>query len=294
MAAAPAPMADLTSMWDVLPGMVLRVGDSGDAIDANARFAAFFGFGSDPVTGQRWQGLFAEASRLALCTALTEHQDFRLQLEWRGADAASGWIECAARWVAEEDCFVCLLHDVTDATEARTSAHSQLGLLRLLADNVPVLIAYYRAVDMRCQFANKAYARAFGRDEHSIVGVTFADVVGEETARQISHEVDTVLQGLPVNYERTMKSADGRTRWIEVHLLPHLGLSRETLGAYVLISDITKHREAEHALRESEERLAKFMQATAEGIVFHKGGVIVDANPPVCELIGYSLEELFG
>ncbi len=68
----------------------------------------------------------------------------------------------------------------------------------------------------------------------------------------------------------------------------------ETVGAYVLISDITKHRQAELALRESEERLAKFMQATAEGIVFHKDGFITDANPPVCALMGYSLEELLG
>ena len=47
-------------------------------------------------------------------------------------------------------------------------------------------------------------------------------------------------------------------------------------------------------MRESEERLAKFMQASAEGIVFHKGGVITDANPPLCALIGYTLDELVG
>ena len=44
-------------------------------------------------------------------------------------------------------------------------------------------------------------------------------------------------------------------------------------------------------MRESEERLAKFMQASAEGIVFHKDGVVTDANPPACDLIGYTLDE---
>jgi PAS domain S-box-containing protein len=81
---------------------------------------------------------------------------------------------------------------------------------------------------------------------------------------------------------------------MEVHLLPHLDTDRASVGAYVLITDITKHRQAELALRESEERLAKFMQATAEGIVFHKDGFIVDANPPVCALMGYRLDELVG
>jgi hypothetical protein len=33
-----------------------------------------------------------------------------------------------------------------------------------------VLIAYYRASDLQCQFANKAYAQRFGFDERSIIG----------------------------------------------------------------------------------------------------------------------------
>jgi diguanylate cyclase (GGDEF)-like protein/PAS domain S-box-containing protein len=48
------------------------------------------------------------------------------------------------------------------------------------------------------------------------------------------------------------------------------------------------------ALRESEERLAKFMDASLEGIVFHRDGRIIDANPPALELLGYRLDEVLG
>ncbi|MEP7058063.1 MAG: EAL domain-containing protein [Caldimonas sp.] len=171
----------------------------------------------------------------------------------------------------------------------------QAGLFRLLADNVPVLIAYYGVDDLKCRFANKAYARNFGRDEHSIVGLTFAEVIGADAAKRIEPQVQKVTtERVAAMYERTLTAADGGTRWIEVHLLPHLNPDGESVGVFVLISDITKHRLAERALRESEERLAKFMQATAEGIVFHKDGVIVDANPPLCQLVGYSLAEMLG
>ena len=174
------------------------------------------------------------------------------------------------------------------------------GLLRLLADNVPVLIAYYRAEGFRCEFANSRYAQTFGHDEKSIIGRTLAEVIGEDATRLIQPHVDQVLATLQaVSYERTLVAADGSTRWIEVNLLPHLddgdeGLLRRVAGAFVLISDITRHRLAEQAVRESEERLGKFMQASAEGIVFHKDGFITDANPPVCELIGFTLLELLG
>jgi diguanylate cyclase (GGDEF)-like protein/PAS domain S-box-containing protein len=166
---------------------------------------------------------------------------------------------------------------------------------RLLADNVPALIACYDAATRRCLFANKQYARTFGCDERSIVGRTFAEVIGETAAQEIAPQVDHVLeQREPVMYERRVQDRNGKPRWLEVNLLPHLGPDGAPQSCFVLISDITKHRLAEAAVRESEERLAKFMQATAEGIVFHKDGLVTDANPPICSLTGYTLQEMLG
>ncbi|MEK8030030.1 EAL domain-containing protein [Ideonella sp. DXS29W] len=166
---------------------------------------------------------------------------------------------------------------------------------RLLADNVPALIACYDAETRRCQFANKQYARTFGLDERSIVGCTFAQVIGEEAAREIAPYVDHVLDKREaVNYERQVKGADGQPRWLEVNLLPHLGPDGRPQSAFVLINDITKHRLAERAVRESEERLGKFMHASVEGIVFHKDGLVTDANPPILALTGHSLPEMLG
>ena len=190
------------------------------------------------------------------------------------------------------------------ATSAAPSAEPPAELLRLLADNVPVLIAYYRAEDFCCLFANQQYASAFGHDTQSIIGCSLASIVGDEALQHIQPHIDAMLRGRrDVAYERTLQGANGRTRWVAVDLLPHLadeaadaapGTVPEVVGAFVLIADITRHRVAEQALRESEERLAKFMQASAEGIVFHQGGFVTDANPPICELIGYTLEEMLG
>ena len=184
---------------------------------------------------------------------------------------------------------------------APASPQAQARLFRLLADNVPALIAYYSADEFRCRFANKQYARTFGRDEQSIIGCTLEEVVGAEAAREIQPHIAQVLaHHAAVLYERVLTAPDGSVRWIEVHLLPHLAdeadssAPAELVGAFVLISDITRHRLAERAVRESEERLGKFMQASAEGIVFHQDGFITDANPSVCELTGYALAELLG
>ncbi|MBO9686998.1 MAG: EAL domain-containing protein [Mitsuaria chitosanitabida] len=175
-------------------------------------------------------------------------------------------------------------------------AEHQAAQFRLLADNVPVLIAIFDAVDRTCRFANREYARSFGLDEHSVLGRTFAEIIGEEAAREIAPHVERVLnERVSVNYERRLERGDGRPHWIEVNLIPYVPAGTDRVeSAFVLISDITRFREAERAARESEERLTKFMQASMEGIVFHRDGVITDVNPPLCELVGYTLEELVG
>lgn len=166
---------------------------------------------------------------------------------------------------------------------------------KLLADYVPAWIALYDAKTNACLFANRGYAEAFGLTEQGILGLTFAEIIGPEAATLIQPSVERVLaERVAVSYERELPEADGTPRWIEVHLIPQLGTDGEPVASCVLINDITRFRLAERAVRESESRLDKFMQATVEGILFHKDGITTDVNPPCCELVGYSLSEMIG
>ena len=172
---------------------------------------------------------------------------------------------------------------------------AELQHLRLLANTVPVAIAYYEAEGRTCRMANRRYAEMFGFDETSIVGRPLGAVIGEQAAADIEPHRRRVIEGkTAVVYEREITGADGIARVVEVRLLPHVSEEGRSLGAFVLIADITHHRRAEAALRESEERLAKFMHASQEGIVFHDGGYITDVNPPLLALLGYTMEEMLG
>ena len=288
--------ADHTA-WDALPGPVLLLDAQGSALHVNPAFAAFARRDAAHLLGRAWQELLDADSRRGLLAQLAQPADFATALFVSGSAAGEGaaWVEWAAHWQAEAGRWLCLLHDASAAKRSEAEAREQARLFRLLADNVPVLIAYYRASDFQCQFANKAYARTFGTDERAVVGKTFAEVIGNDAAAQIEPRVQQMLHlQQPAAYERELAQPDGSTRFIDVNLLPHVGEGGDTVGCFVLISDITRHRLAERAVRESEERLAKFLHASAEGIVFHRDGIITDANPPLCALIGYTLEELRG
>ena len=182
-----------------------------------------------------------------------------------------------------------------DQTALVKELRDEIAQFRLLCNNVPVAIAYYGRVGTTCSYANSAYAQMFGRTETDIVGLNLAQIIGQEAADSIQPQVDRVVADRrSTHYERELRDHQGELRSIEVHLLPHLSGSSAPAGAFVLISDITRHRRAEAALRQSEERLAKFLHASAEGIVFHKAGFITDVNPPLLAMLGYTLDEMMG
>ena len=172
--------------------------------------------------------------------------------------------------------------------------HEQDALLRLIADNVPALIAYYEPKNLRCIFANKAYAEANGWNVDSIVGKTVREAIGEEAWQIIEPQVQRVLRGENVEYVRPLTLPNGERRIVEVHLIPHLDEQGQMVGAFVLITDITRYRLAEEEVRDSEERMRKFAAATSEGIFFHKNGVLTDVNEALLAVTGYKRDEIIG
>jgi diguanylate cyclase (GGDEF)-like protein/PAS domain S-box-containing protein len=281
---------------DSLPCMLAWVAPDGTVLHANRSFNEHIG--ATAAAPYSLPALLNRDSGLALSTQLAARGDFRLSVRVsRSGVARTGeaWFDVNARWLDEQGCHVCVLHDVSDSRRAEISARSRADQFQLLADNVPVLISYFEAGSFRCLFANKIYAQTFGFDEHSVIGRTFAEIIGEGAAEVIQPYVDTLLsERRSTSYERELRSPDGNRHWLEVNLIPHLSAEGEVQAAFVLITDITKHRLAEQAVRESEERVAKFMQASVEGIVFHRNGYITDANDPLCTLLGYPLEEILG
>ena len=281
--------------WHSLPSPVLVLTTAGDATSVNTAFSDFTGLAAEAARGAGWRSVVGPKGLAPLLKALAAKRDFTLQLALRRLDSGvEAWVDCSARWLPVAERYLCQLHDVSAVRMAEAGAREQAQQLRLLANNVPALIALYAADDHRCLFANAGYAQTFGFTEQSILGKTFEQIIGTEAARMIRPFVDEVeQQGRPTRYERQLTTPKGR-QWIEVQIVPHLSEDGRVLAAFVLINDITRHREAERAVRESEDRLAKFMQASVEGIVFHKDGIITDANPPILALTGHTLNEIIG
>jgi diguanylate cyclase (GGDEF)-like protein/PAS domain S-box-containing protein len=281
--------------WDVLPLPAIELSSDAHALQVNGAMAALSGLSAEALLGTGWFAVLSPDRRAALFDALAAQTDFDLEIRLLRHDRVKAWVDLSARWLPQSGSFLCLLQDRTPLQQAVQDAQAVASRFSLLADNVPVLIAYYESAGFTCLYANRQYAATFGLKPDAVVGRTFAQVIGEAAAAEIQPHVDTMLRlRRTVSYVRAVPGPAGRTRWLEVSLVPHLGSDGHPFGAFVLIADITRHREAEAAVRESEERMAKFMHATVEGIVFHRDGLITDLNAPMAALIGGTREQLLG
>ena len=186
------------------------------------------------------------------------------------------------------------MQDSPHAAPAPGPSGSSDALLRLIADSVPALMAYYDLPGLRCQFANQGYAAYNGHSTESILGLTVQEAIGDKAWQAIQPHLDRCSHGERVKYTREQTLPNGEVRMIEVNLIPHFDGAGQQLGSFVLITDITERWRAEREVRQSEERMRKFTEATDEAIVFHRDGLITDGNEALTRLTGFALPEVVG
>jgi diguanylate cyclase (GGDEF)-like protein/PAS domain S-box-containing protein len=158
-------------------------------------------------------------------------------------------------------------------------------------------MGYHAADTTHCLYANRSYAQAWGHDETDIIGLSLAQIVPPALLPRLIEQFQLALHsGTASRYEDLLDASDGGPqRSMEVTLVPDQDEQRQqSCGVLVLLHELTRYRDTERAMAESEGRLARFMQASVEGIVFHRDGLLLDANPACCELLGQSLHAMLG
>lgn len=288
------------AVLDVLPHPVCLFDQGGAVIFVNRAWTVFTGRNAAAELGTGWLSQLSAADRALWParwrSASAGHEAVETEWRWRRADGRLAWVQLTLTPLEQSlggAAWLGACHDLTPQREAEEAARAKAAQVQVLANGVPVLIAHFSADNFTCLLANKAYARTWGVDENKIVGMRVPEIIGPEGWKQIEPFVGRVLNGETVSYERVINPPGGE-RVIEVMLIPHPDEQGVINSAFVMINDITRHRQAERTIRESEERLKKFTEATNEGIVFHDNGRVIDFNDAMAKMLGLTREKLLG
>jgi hypothetical protein len=168
-------------------------------------------------------------------------------------------------------------------------------LLRTLMDNLPDYI-YFKDRQSRFLRTNVAHARAFGlSDPGQAVGKTDFDFFTTEHAQQAyNDEQEVILTGKPMMAKEEKETwPDGRVTWVSTTKMPFRDADGAIIGTFGLSRDITEHKRAEQALRESEERYRDLADNAADLIQsLSPEGRYLYVNRAWREALGYSEEEV--
>ncbi|MEM6610920.1 MAG: ATP-binding protein [Cyanobacteria bacterium P01_C01_bin.72] len=137
-----------------------------------------------------------------------------------------------------------LRQEISDRTKAETALRHSEEQLRLIANGLPVLIAYVDR-EQHYRFNNQAYQTWLGLDPQKMHNRHLQQVHGEDEYQQINQYVAKALQGETITYERDLLLQDGCVHSLSITYIPHIQTPKIIQGFFALTSDISDRKAVE-------------------------------------------------
>ena len=137
-----------------------------------------------------------------------------------------------------------LQQEISDHLETEAALRHSEEQLRLIANGLPVLIAYVDK-QQHYRFNNEAYQNWLGLSPTEIYDSHLLKVHGEEEYQQIQPYVETALKGETVTYEHDLMLQDGSMHSLNVTYIPHIKEKDLVQGFFALTSDISDRKAIE-------------------------------------------------
>jgi PAS domain S-box-containing protein len=185
--------------------------------------------------------------------------------------------------------------DMTALKKAEEALHISEERFKIAFRSSPHPVIITELASGRCLEVNDASLKLFGYDREEVIGQTTLTLGIWPTLEDRGRFFQQLREeGAIRNREISLRTKDRKTR--------DLLVSSEVIelnGISCLITvgnDITEHKKAEAALRESEERFATAFRSSPCPIVISEleSGLCLDANDAALRIVGYRPEEVVG
>jgi PAS domain S-box-containing protein len=151
------------------------------------------------------------------------------------------------------------------AQQARDAATLAQRLERLerIVEHVPVMLFSKEVINLKVDLWNKAAEELTSVSRHLMLDKTAQDLFPNEAALYDKVDREVLSNKVPVSVEEPM-STPGGERWMFTSKVPVLDANGEAISLLGVSVDITERRAAEHALVETNRKLAESESAKLE------------------------------
>jgi PAS domain S-box-containing protein len=254
----------------------------------NARLAEMLGYAPDELLGrsllefmdEEWREVAREKRRLCI-SGPAKRYDFK----FRRRDGSALWTLASCTAMTDE-CgqFAGVLGMLADITERKRAAEELDRFFTLSVDLLAI-------ADLTGRFkrVNLAFERTLGYLYDDLLGRSFLDLAHPEDRAATLREFQKLVQGIPMSrFENRCPGNDGTPCWLAWTAMPapQHGL------LYFVGRNITEHKNAELALRASEERFRNIFEESPIGILLYDAhGALLDANRTSLEIFSLAAAE---
>ena len=179
-----------------------------------------------------------------------------------------------------------LYFDITERKIAEKQLRSANRLLETLIQSCPLPICVADA-ENRIEMWNPAAERTYGWSADEIIGKTVPYLPRSRPRRGMVRGA-VAREGRVIGMEDVRIRKDGKLVDVEVYAAPLREDTGELYRLLVVTVDITQRKEAEAALRATEERYRELIARAPDAMIVHDGERILFANDAAARLYGSS------
>ncbi|MEH6434503.1 bifunctional diguanylate cyclase/phosphodiesterase [Massilia sp. DD77] len=288
----PAVLAEENSaLIDNSLDLLAMLDHEGRFLRVNAAARDLLGYAPEELIGRHYGELVRPDDRMhaaAIDASLRVESPARhdVQLHFVRKDGAVALMSISARWSPDLQCMFATARDITEQQRDRDALRRSKDRLDAMLESIGD--AFFAVDAQWCiTYANQRAGAFVGVELGQAIGRQLLEVAPElEHSETLVHYMEAMASRQPRNFEVFWEP---HAVWLEVRVYPNED------GLSVYFHEITEKRQAEAAVRASEQRFRSLFQQAGDSImIIDRDLTIVAVNGQACACYGYTEEEFIG